>query len=526
MGDAPLPREDVWRQEGAVPASRLALALRPLLACLEEACRHPAGHAAMAGSAGRLSRPEFIGIVRRVAAAVQRRVAVGARVAAFLPQTPQGVAALLGCASAGRVCVVLNPADPAERLRLTLEDAAPAAVLFDDALAGQVPWPAGAVAIPLSDCLAGDGDVAAVPHDPDAPSMIHYTSGSTGRPKGIVLSSFNVMARASMMIERQDMTEADRYLIPTTISDGSCVAAHIAGVLCGGTQLVVSFAAEGPGGVVRLAAREGATILAGPTAMLRALRGLAAMPQAVAQLRLLRIGGSGLPADDLAAWRALLPAGCGISHSYASTEAMVVSDWSLPIERVAQGGTLSVGRILPGVEYALLDEEDRPVAEGEAGQMVLRGRQLALGELQGGQVVPGRMLPDPALPGARVFRTGDVLRREAGGLLYFAGRADRQMKVNGVRLEPAEIEAVLRAEDGVRDAALVQLDDGSLHGFVAVPERDWAEVQPLLIARLRDSVPTAMRPRRLHVLPALPLLPSAKHDLAALRRLAQLASQA
>ena len=82
MGDAPLPREDVWRQEGAVPASRLALALRPLLACLEEACRHPAGHAAMAGTAGRLSRLEFIGIVRRVAAAVQRRVPAGARVAA------------------------------------------------------------------------------------------------------------------------------------------------------------------------------------------------------------------------------------------------------------------------------------------------------------------------------------------------------------------------------------------------------------------------------------------------------------
>jgi acyl-coenzyme A synthetase/AMP-(fatty) acid ligase len=350
--------------------------------------------------------------------------------------------------------------------------------------------------------------------------MIHYTSGSTGRPKGIVLSSFNVMARASMMIERQDMTAADRYLIPTTISDGSCVAAHIAGVLCGGTQLVVSFAAEGAGGVVRLAAREGATILAGPTAMLRSLRGLAAMPQAVARLRLLRIGGSGLPADDLAAWRALLPAGCGISHSYASTEALVVSDWSLPIERIDAGGTLSVGRMLPGVEYALLDEMDRPVAAGEAGQMVLRGRQLALGELQDGRVVPGRMVPDPALPGARVFRTGDVLRREADGLLYFAGRADRQMKVNGVRLEPAEIEAVLRAEPGVRDAALVQLEDGALHGFVAVPELAWDEIRPRLLARLRDSVPTAMRPRRLHVLPALPLLPSAKHDLAALRLLA------
>ena len=111
-----------------MPAARRALSLRPLLACLEEACRHAAGHAAMVGTAGRLSRPDIIHIVRRAAAAVQRRVPVGARVAAFLPQTPQGVAALLGCASAGRVCVVLNPADPPERLRLTLEDAAPAAV--------------------------------------------------------------------------------------------------------------------------------------------------------------------------------------------------------------------------------------------------------------------------------------------------------------------------------------------------------------------------------------------------------------
>ena len=516
-----LPRADVWRREGVVPPSRLAVSLRPLRDCLEQACHHGAGEVALAGTAERLSRPDLLERMRRVAARVQRCVPRGGVVVAVVPQTPSGVAALLGCASAGRICVVLNPADPPERLRLALGETEPAALLFDETLAETLPWPAGARALALADCLAGDGEVAPEPHDPDAPCMVHYTSGSTGRPKGVVLSSHAILWRAAVGIERQFLGPADRVLVPTSISDASSVAVVVATLIAGGTKLVVSLDREGVGGLVRLAGREKVTVLSSTAAVLRAARQLSGMAAAVERLRYLRVGGTGLPADELAAWRAMAPPGCAISHAYASTEALLVTEWVLPQGVAAAGGMVPVGPVVPGVEHALLDEDDRPVPDGQVGAMVVRGRQVALGEWQGGRVVPGRMVPDPTAPGRRVFRTGDLLRRDADGVLHFAGRADRQVKVNGVRVEPAETEMVLRAEPGVTDAAVVQAADGVLHGFVAAPGMGWDDLRPCLLARLRAALPPAMRPGRLHVLPALPLLPSAKHDLAALRQMAE-----
>jgi acyl-coenzyme A synthetase/AMP-(fatty) acid ligase len=403
-------------------------------------------------------------------------------------------------------------------------------LLFDDALLPNGPPPSGARAVPLSECLAGDDDMAPVAQDPDAPCMVHYTSGSTGRPKGIVLSSYGILTRTAMGIANQHLGPADRFLVPTTISDASSVAAVLSGIASGGTKLVVSVAAEGVGGLLRLAAREGVTVLSSTAALLRTLRGLALLPAALARVRLLRFGGVGVTADDVAAWRARLPAGCEISHAYGSSEALLVSEWRVPPDLPAEPRPVGVGRMLPGADHALLDADGTAVADGEAGQMVLRGRHIALGEWQAGRLVPGRMADDPDLPGMRVFPTGDLLRCDAGGVMHFAGRADRQVKVNGVRVELAEIEAVLRAEPGVRDAAVIQQADGTLHGFVAAPpdagmpdagmpdaELPDAELQERLLARLRTSLPSAMRPPRLTRLDALPLLPSGKHDTQAMR---------
>ena len=127
----------IWHRSGDLPAERAAFANRSLFACVAAACVHPAGGVALAGNDERISRPALMVRVRKVAAQVQRRVSPGQSIAALLPQTPAGVAALIGCAVAGRVCVVLNPADPAERIRFILDDAAPGAVLFDDAAVAQ-----------------------------------------------------------------------------------------------------------------------------------------------------------------------------------------------------------------------------------------------------------------------------------------------------------------------------------------------------------------------------------------------------
>ncbi len=135
----------------------------------------------------------------------------------------------------------------------------------------------------------------------------------------------------------------------------------------------------------------------------------------------------------------------------------------------------------------------------------------------GSSVLPGRMQPDPQDPSRRIFRTGNVMRVGPDGLLFFVGRADRQININGVRIEPGEIEAVLREHPGVVAAAVVADAAGRPAAFVATPGTADA---PALRAALaaRAALPTAMRPAMITVLPALPVMPSGKIDLVALRR--------
>jgi acyl-coenzyme A synthetase/AMP-(fatty) acid ligase len=139
--------------------------------------------------------------------------------------------------------------------------------------------------------------------------------------------------------------------------------------------------------------------------------------------------------------------------------------------------------------------------------------------------VPGRMLPVPNRPGWRCFHTGDVLQVQPDGLLRLLGRVDRQVRINGVRIEPAEIEAVLRTEPRVTDAAVVAVPGSgtgsvTLHGFVASREPDHAALVAALRGRLAASLPMTLRPSQLMVLPQLPSLPVGKTDVNALARLA------
>jgi acyl-coenzyme A synthetase/AMP-(fatty) acid ligase len=192
---------------------------------------------------------------------------------------------------------------------------------------------------------------------------------------------------------------------------------------------------------------------------------------------------------------------------------------------LAEAGTvLAAGLAEATHRMALLDEAGHPVASGEAGELVLSGPLLALGEWQGGRLVPGRLVPEPGRPGWRRFHTGDLLRVQPDGLLRVVGRADRQVKINGVRVEPAEVEAVLLAEPGVTDATLVALARPTgtvLVGFVVAPGLEEAVLFAALRRRLAAALPAAFRPSRLHLLPVLPRMSAGgKLDRQALERLA------
>jgi non-ribosomal peptide synthetase component F len=532
--------DPVWRRAARVPFDGNAatqrpsvelpadFAARPLFDLLRAAAAPDPDALAVVDGSEHLTYRDLLARIgcaaRRIAAEPPGAVAV------LLPNSASGLAALLGCLVARRVVLLLEPRQPAERIAAILHDARPAAVIGDGSEAG----PASRT-IPLGALVDGPDEPGWVPPGafaPDEPAVVFFTSGSTGRPKGIATSLWGCLHRASVNLRAWRQGPDDRMLNASQATTHASFCRFL-GTLCVGSRLVLYGAATEGLGVLRdrLAADRVTILIAGP-ALLRAVLPLPGFDAAFRTLRVLRCGGAAVLRADVAAMRRLLPDGCVIDHTYASTEAGIVAAWVVPRDFPGNEPRLPAGYLLPDQDYRLENAAGCDPGPGGAGELVLRGRGIAVGEWRGGRCVPDRMPPDPAHPGWRVFRTGDIVRLGDDDLLRFVGRVDQQIKINGVRIEPAEIEAVLRRVPGVTDAAVI-LGGGDgrpmLLAYVAVPcavhdavpgapSGDQPAMRAALLARLRAELPLVMQPAQLMLLGALPRLAGAKLDVGALPR--------
>jgi len=517
----------VWGLPGAIVGTPMdgaeAFSTTPVFELLRDATARAPRATALTGQNSSLTYSEMFRLARNSAGALAAVVPPGGSVACLLPRTPEATAGLLGCLMSGRLCMILNPLSPAERLADVLSDAVPDALLLDEPL----PFPHAAPALTLKAALAGSDRDWRPDHrwDPDAPFVVHFTSGSTGRPKGIVHSARSMLFRACDATEIFPTGPHDRvfgHAVPVEIN-GPAVLLH---TLARGARLVLgSVAVEGAGGLLRLLEREAVTSVMGAVPIFRLLFKLDRAKDAFRALRAMRTGSASQQKAELTAWRKMLPPDCICGHAYASTEALIMAQWTVPPHDAhptgdsGQEATIAGGMVRPYHDYAILDVDGQPVPFGDIGELVLRSRYIALGEWRCGRLVSGRMTQAPGRPGWRIFRTGDLVRLQADGMLRVVGRADRQVKINGVRIEPAEIEAVLRGEPSVTDAVVVvhtETADVTLHGFVVATAVDHAELIAALRQRLTAALPSAMRPSRVTVLDRLPALSSGKVDMVAL----------
>lgn len=498
---APPHPQGLPRQDGEAPT--------PVLDLLDAAACAYGTRAAFIDPQQRLSFADLATHARAVAHRIASTVPPGGAVAAVLPYSPLGVATAFGCLASGRVTLALNAHDPADRLAQALAGAAlvlqaePGPQRLTFAEAGATPVPAG---------------WQPPPPGADAPAMVHFTSGSSGAPKGIVLSNHAVATRARAAMASLCYAPGDRVMATSGPHVASGFSFLFAAIMAGATHLCASLSAQGAGGILRLMQADPPDVTITNAALSGMLLGLPGGAEAFARVRLHRMGAMGLARADWEAAVAALPRGCAISHTYASTEAQVVAEWQVPATP-PPGPSLPAGWLTEGWRHALVDPDGNPVPDGTPGELVLSDRRIALGEWHAGTIVPGRMQPDPQAPSRRIFRTGDVMRLAPDGMLSFVGRADRQINVNGVRIEPGEIEAVLREHPGVLAAAVVADAAGRPAAFVSAPgTADAPALRAALAARARAALPAAMRPAAITVLPALPMMPSGKIDLVALRR--------
>jgi len=436
-----------------------------------------------------------------------RPLAVGV----LLPRSAALAVAVLGVLKAGAVYLPLEPALPRERLRFLLEDSAAPLVVTNGSLRDALPAWRGLVLDVDETAAGGEEPLPAVPLD--APAWFLFTSGSTGVPKGVLGSHLGLVNRLAWGERDEPFAADDVCCLKTRIAFVDSLW-ELLGPLSAGVPLVVADerAAQDPRELAALLAREGVTRLVAVPSLLAAL--VEAAPDALAASRLRRVTSSGEPltADLARRLRALLP-GCVLVNMYGSTE--VTADATRHVVASAEGPLVPVGRPLVNTRVRVLDRRGEPVPPGAVGERHVGGACLAIG-YAGGATGAGdeRFLPDPLLPGEGLYRTGDLARWRADGELELVGRADRQLKIRGVRVEPDEVERALCAHPAVREAAVVGRDGAAGTELVAFVAGGAAPDE--LRSFLRERLPEQLVPALVVAVDGLPRLPSGKPDRVAL----------
>jgi amino acid adenylation domain-containing protein len=445
-------------------------------------------------------------------------------VAIYLERSTRMVVALLAVLKSGAAYVPLDPSYPRDRLAFMLEDARVAAVVTDLALAPTLP-PSAARVLRL-DTAAASTTVSApgvsVDVHPDGLAYVIYTSGSTGRPKGAMNTYAGICNRLSWMQAAFRLSADDRVLQKTPLGFDVSVW-EVFWPLTVGARVVLAR----PGGhrdnrhLVRAINEHGITVVHFVPSMLRAF--LADPDVATCRsLRHLICSGEVLPPQlaDLAA--RTLPA--AVHNLYGPTEAAVDVTW-WTCESDARRASVPIGWPITNVRIEILSDALTAVPPGAVGEICIGGVAIGRGYHRRPDLTAERFVADPTAheAGARLYRTGDRGRYLADGTVEFLGRMDDQVKIRGVRVEPAEIEAVLRAHPAVEQAIVVAREhapgDRRLSAYV-VPVAGTSPAVAELRAHAAASLPDAMIPSTWTFTAVLPLTPSGKIDRLALQRLA------
>jgi amino acid adenylation domain-containing protein len=438
-----------------------------------------------------------------------------ARVGICLDRSAEMVVAMLAVLKSGAAYLPLDPSYPADRLAYMLQDSGAPLLVTQGSLRGLLP--ADGVRI-----VSVDEDAAAIAsHSADTPSApvdaanaayVIYTSGSTGNPKGVQVTHRNAVSFFAGMDERVGGSAAGTWLAVTRISFDIHVL-ELLWTLARGFRVVVQpepdRARDGDSIAEQIRRHSVTHLQCTPSlaAMMIAESGVGAL----SGLERILLGGEALPSDLAAQITAVLPN--GLVNMYGPTETTV---WSATHAVEAAAGPVPIGRPIANTRVYVLDAALRPQPAGVPGELFIGGPGVTRGYLGRPGLTAERFVPDAfsAQPGARLYRTGDRARWTAEGVIEYLGRLDFQVKVRGFRIEPGEIEAVLRRHESVADCVVMARMDAGEPRLVAYVVGD-AQAEALR-AHVRRSLPEYMVPSAFVSLDALPLTPNGKLDRKAL----------
>jgi amino acid adenylation domain-containing protein/non-ribosomal peptide synthase protein (TIGR01720 family) len=460
----------------------------------------------------RLTYADLGARVRRAAAELRRRGAGPEKlVGVCLERGIDLVITLLAVLESGAAYVPLDPAYPVERLGFMCEDAGVTLLVSRRELAAGLPAGGWSLVEPTSWAESTSAHLAPVDVRPENLAYLIYTSGSTGRPKATAIEHRQATALLAWAQATYAESDLAGVLGATSVSFDLSVFELFVTLAAGGKLIVADNALALP----ELPARDEVTLINTVPSAIAELVRQQAIPRSV---RVVNLAGEPLSATLADA----VYDAAAVAHVYDLYGPSEDTTYST-MGRRERGGVATIGRVLPGSQLYLLDQDGQPVPPGVVGEIYLGGAGVARGYLGRPDLTADRFGPDPfsGVPGARLYRTGDVARFRADGQLEFLGRRDHQVKIRGFRIELGEIQHALEQHTQIAEAAVVAVDtvDGGprLVAYVAgdsLPEgRKLDELcRPWLLARL----PEYFVPAVFVGMSALPRTPNGKLDRRAL----------
>ncbi|MFM0400732.1 amino acid adenylation domain-containing protein [Paraburkholderia aspalathi] len=447
------------------------------------------------------------------------------------------VAGALGILKAGAAYVPLDPRYPPERLHDTLLDANVRCIVADaEGIASLGAWAtehrvAIVDAAALQDIETADADADALPQQttphPEQLAYVIYTSGSTGRPKGVGVTHANLARLFDSTAALFDFGPDDVWTLFHSHAFDFSVWELFGALVHGGRLVVVPYwTTREPAALQRLLCEQRVTVLnQTPSAFDALMQADLAASEPFANVRVIVFGGERLEPAALAAWHrargAHVPA---LVNMYGITETTVHVTHRVLRDNDIHGTTQAllspIGSALDDLQLHLLDADLNPVPPGAKGELYIGGAGLARGYANRPALSAERFVPDPfGLPGARLYRSGDVARRLPDGELAYLGRNDAQVKLRGFRIEPGEVRAALLSHPDIASAEVIAREHpqrGVQLIAYLVARRNAVTLRQAARAHAAAYLPAHLVPSAYVVLDALPLTINGKLDRHAL----------
>jgi amino acid adenylation domain-containing protein len=467
---------------------------------------------ALVSDGGALTYRELDARANRLAALLRAR-GIGPEdvVAICMDGAPEAIVAVLGVLKAGAAYLPLDPAYPRDRIAFMLADARARIALTQTALLPLVaPLVESALALDdASEELERQPDARPAPAaGPDDVAYVMYTSGSTGRPKGVVVPHAGVVNTIACFaaIYEDGLGPGGRVLQFSSLGFDTSVREMFEALSTGAALHVARRDDMLPGEpLVRLMRERGITMATlAPSVW-------ASLPAAeLPELRIAASGGESCIPSTIERWAP----GRAFYNGYGPTETSICNS----THRCTPGVRPSIGGPGANVRYYVVDANLEPCPVGVPGELLIGGIAVARGYLGRPGLTAAQFVPDPfgGEPGARLYRTGDLARWLPSGEIDHLGRIDGQIKIHGVRIEPAEIEAVLSEHAAVAASSVtVSLDalgEKRLVAYVVPADPNRPPSSDELRARLAEKLPAVMVPRHFVLLPEVPLTTAGKLD--------------